>query len=103
MSALDRVRENFRTDRDETRKARKSPSELAAPPSAGSAGARDARFKLFLDLEPRLIRMADRWRYTPSELTELLERASLDPAGWLRAVALDERREAEFRERGLLS
>jgi hypothetical protein len=47
--------------------------------------------------------MAERWRYSPAELIGLLDRARLDPAGWLRAAAYDESREAEFRERGLLT
>jgi hypothetical protein len=46
--------------------------------------------------------MARRWEYSPDELTYVLDRARKDPAGWMRAVALDERREQEFRERGLL-
>jgi hypothetical protein len=46
--------------------------------------------------------MAHRWRYTPDELVETLDMARENPAGWLRAVALDERREDEFRRAGLL-
>lgn len=53
-------------------------------------------------LERRIYRMADRWQYTDDELAEVLALARANPAGWLRAVALDERREAEFRRAGLL-
>lgn len=54
------------------------------------------------DLERRIRAMAKRWRYTPAELAEVLALARENPAGWLRAVALDERREDEFRRAGLL-
>ena len=54
------------------------------------------------DFERRIHAMAKRWQYTEAELVEVLDRARRDPAGWARAVALDERREHEFRERGLL-
>lgn len=53
-------------------------------------------------LEQRIRAMAHRWRYSPEELADVIERARRDPAGWLRAVALDEQQEATFRERGLL-
>lgn len=52
------------------------------------------------DLERRIHAMARRWQYAPEELADVLDRARRDPAGWERAVALDERREAEFRARG---
>jgi hypothetical protein len=54
------------------------------------------------DLERRIRAMAKRWEYAPAELADVLNRARQDPAGWERAVSLDERGEAEFRERGLL-
>jgi hypothetical protein len=54
------------------------------------------------DLERRIRAMAKRWRYTDAELAEVLALARENPAGWLRAVALDERREDEFRRAGLL-
>lgn len=54
------------------------------------------------DLERRIRLMAHRWHYSADELVDVLERARLDPAGWLRAVAVDECREQEFRKRGLL-
>ena len=58
---------------------------------------------LYADLEPRIRRMAQRWNYSPDELTDALACARENPAGWLRAVELDERREPEFRATGLLS
>lgn len=54
------------------------------------------------ELEGRIRRMAARWRYTASDLAEALQLAADDPEKWERAVALDERREAEFRAKGLL-
>lgn len=54
-------------------------------------------------LKSRLLAMAKRWRYTDKERAEVLELAGGDPAKWLRAVELDELREAEFRRRGLLA
>lgn len=56
-----------------------------------------------LDLERRIRAMATRWQYTPADLTEVLELARQNPAKWLAAVALDERRESEFRAQGLLA
>lgn len=53
-------------------------------------------------LERRIRAMAKRWEYSPDELADVLVRARRDPDGWARAVALDERREQEFRECGLL-
>lgn len=55
------------------------------------------------DLDLRILAMAQRWQYTQAELNEVLDLSRQDPAGWGRAVALDERREPEFRARGLLS
>lgn len=55
-----------------------------------------------LSLETRLHAMAQRWRYTGDDLAEVLVLAAADSAAWTLAVALDERREAEFREAGLL-
>lgn len=54
------------------------------------------------DLERRVRSMAHRWRYSSEELDDVLDRARRDPTAWARAVALDERREAMFREQGLL-
>lgn len=53
-------------------------------------------------LEQRIRAMAQRWQYSPEELADVLERAQRDPAGWMRAIELDERREEEFRQRGAL-
>ncbi len=50
------------------------------------------------ELERRLRAMAERWEYSPSDLNEVLERAKCNPAGWERAVALDEEREAKSQE-----
>lgn len=54
------------------------------------------------ELESAIRRMAKRWQYSDEELADVLQRAANDPDSWRRAVAADERREAEFRERGLL-
>jgi len=54
------------------------------------------------DLDRRIRAMARRWQFTHAELGDVLARARLDPVGWMRAVALDERREQEFHQRGLL-
>ena len=53
-------------------------------------------------LERRIHTMAQRWRYKPEELAEVLALARQEPAKWGWAVALDEQREAEFRSRRLL-
>lgn len=45
-----------------------------------------------LDLERRIRRMAQRWRYSAEELAEVLELAKAQPQAWLRAIELDERR-----------
>jgi hypothetical protein len=52
-------------------------------------------------LEARMRAMAWRWRCTADELAEVLELARRNHEGWLLAVALDERREAEFRAAGV--
>jgi hypothetical protein len=85
MSALDAVRKKFGTPMSGASKASKSPS-------AGSAGSRDERFQLFESLEPRIRAMAARWQYTAEDLHDTLRRARLDPEGWERAIALDERK-----------
>lgn len=54
------------------------------------------------ELERRLQAMARRWRYSDVELAEVLALARSNPSAWARAVTLDERREQEFRDRGLL-
>lgn len=54
------------------------------------------------DLERRIRVMGQRWRYSYEELADVLIRARRNPSDWARAVALDERREREFRERGVL-
>lgn len=90
MSALDQVRKKFGNLQSGTSKGSKSPS-------AGSAGSSPKESEKFSplppDLERRIRLMARRWEYS---------RARRDPAAWTRAEALDERRETEFRERGLL-
>lgn len=58
--------------------------------------------RLPASLEQRIRAMAHRWQYSPEELADVFDRARRDPAGWSRAVSLDERREDEFRQRGLL-
>lgn len=72
--------------------------------SRSSKSSRGAPSKLNFtpDLESRIRAMAQRWQYSDAELIDVLSRARRDPAGWMRAVALDERGEQEFRERGLL-
>lgn len=72
--------------------SRSSNSSRGAPP----------KLNLTPDLERRIRAMAQRWQYSDAELTDVLGRARLDPTGWMCAVALDERREQEFRECGLL-
>ena len=96
MSALAAVRKKFGKHQTGTSKSSRSPS-------AGSAGSQDERFKLFSALEPRIRLMATRWQYSPGELNYVLGCARENPADWLRAVELDERREPEFRALGLLS
>lgn len=54
------------------------------------------------DLEQRICAMAQRWQYSAAELTDVLTRARIDPAYWAVRVIEDERREQDFRERGLL-
>ena len=55
------------------------------------------------DLERRIKAMARRWEYSSGELQDVLERARVNPAGWISAVAYDEEREAEFRSLGLMA
>lgn len=43
------------------------------------------------DLDDRIRAMAKRWRYSADELTEALNGAKTDPAGWLSWVERDER------------
>jgi hypothetical protein len=54
------------------------------------------------DLERRIRSMARRWECTAEELQDALARARANPASAALAVALDERREQEFREKGFL-
>jgi hypothetical protein len=54
------------------------------------------------ELEQRIRAMAVRWEYSDADLVDVLERARRDPGGWMRVVALDEEREAEFRARGFI-
>lgn len=54
------------------------------------------------DLARRIEAMARRWGYTDNERREVMALAARDPGRWLRAVALDEQCEAEFRAHGLL-
>lgn len=99
MSVLDRVREKYGNLRSANDRADKSPSVS----SVGSQPKESENFSsLSCEFERRIRAMAERWQYEDAELTEVLTRARRDPAGWTRAVALDERREQEFRERGLL-
>ena len=51
-----------------------------------------ARAHLAPDLERRIRTMARRWRYTETELLEVLALAADDPPRWLLAVNLDERK-----------
>lgn len=98
MSALDRVREKFKTDRDGTRRTRKSPPRSVPTPSAGFAGSHYERSQdlqpLPADLERRLRAHAERWEYSPEELADFLEWARADPSGWLLWVARAEQRAA---------
>lgn len=99
MSVLDRVREKYRNLQSGTDKADKSPSVS----SVGASPKESEKFSaLSPDLDRRIRLMAKRWEYSSEELADALDRARRDPAGWSRAVALDERREAEFRECGVL-
>jgi len=54
------------------------------------------------DLEHRIRAMARRWEYSQAELSDALSRARHDPGGWGNVVAIDEQREAKFREYGFL-
>ena len=76
-----------------------------AESSRSSKSSRTAPQELSLspDLARRIQAMARRWRYTEAELAEVLALATHDPGAWLRAVAMDERREAEFRASGRLA
>jgi len=53
-------------------------------------------------LRRRIERMAQRWRYSTTELAEVMKLARLDPDRWSAAIALDEEREAEFRAAGMI-
>jgi hypothetical protein len=72
--------------------------------SRSSNSSRGAPLTLTLspEFEQRIRAMAQRWQYSPEELADVLERAQRDPAGWTRAVELDERREEAFRQCGAL-
>jgi hypothetical protein len=92
----------------EQREGPATPATSATPGPASSKSSKSSNgsgSKNHLDasLERRLRAMAEHWRYSPAELIDLLDRARLDPVGWLRAVSYDESREAGFRERGLLT
>ena len=67
-----------------------------------SVSASLAQPQLPVELELRLRAMAQRWRYTDDDLAEILNLARANPQAWLRAVALDERRQQEFRRGGLI-
>lgn len=54
------------------------------------------------DLEQRIRAMASRWQYSDNELADVIDRARVDPALWLRAVARDESHEQEYRDGGWL-
>jgi hypothetical protein len=81
-----------------------TPATHQAESSKGSESSRQPLLNLSFTpaLERRIRAMARRWQYATYELTDVLARARANPAGWERAVALDERREQEFRERGWL-
>ena len=46
---------------------------------------------LDVDLERRILAMAERWDYSGDELALVLEYASQDSAGWLKVIEADER------------
>lgn len=96
---LDRVREKFGNLQSGTDRTDKSPSVgfVSSPPKKS-----EKSFLLPPDLESRIRAMARRWQYSPDELADVLDRARRNPTGWERAVIVDEHREAEFHERGLL-
>ncbi len=99
MSVLARVLQKYGTPIQRGDKSVTNPPER---PSVAFGTPSDGHSLIFAALRPRLIRMADRWRYAPDELDELLELAQRDPVKWQLAVELDEAREAEFRAAGLL-
>jgi hypothetical protein len=49
------------------------------------------RARLDLDLERRILAMAERWHYSGDELALALDGARSDPDGWRRVVDSDER------------
>ena len=53
-------------------------------------------------LSVRVRKMAQRWRYSTTELAEVMKLTRLDPDRWSAAIALDEEREAEFRAAGMI-
>jgi hypothetical protein len=89
MSALERVREKFKTLRYGTDKTDKRASVSSVSSHSGHIGNIS---RLDAELERRIRTMARRWRYTEAELHEVLALAADDPARWLLAVNLDERK-----------
>ena len=76
--------------------------EVKSSKSSESSRGAVANLTVSLDLENRIRAMTRRWRYTPAELVEVLDLARTDPDKWTRAVTLDESKEAEFRDKGML-
>ena len=89
MSALERIREKFKTPRLSTDKGDRSPS-------VSSVSSLQEQIQnphgLDAELEQRIRIMARRWRYNETDLIEVLELAARDPYRWLLAVNLDERK-----------
>lgn len=99
MNALDRVRKRFGSLPAATDNTDRSLSV-----SSGSPSPEEERVLSPLpeNLGRRIRSMAGRWRYSTTDLNEVLDLAREDPEKWVLAVALDERRQREFRKRGLL-
>lgn len=88
MSALERVREKFKTLRYGTDKTDKRASVSSVSSHSGHIGNIQG---LDAELERRIRAMAGRWDYPLELLNEWLTDAQRDPAKILAAVASDER------------
>lgn len=99
MNALDRVRQKFGN-------LHNGPDRTDKRPSDGSVSSSPHEMRNLSELPPDLVRrlkmMGHRWRFSPSDLEEVVQLARESPEKWLRAVVLDERREAAFRKLRLI-
>lgn len=89
MNALERVREKFKTPQYGTDKTDKRASVSSV--SSHSGQIRNIQ-PLDAELERRIRTMARRWRYSETDLAEVLALAADDSPRWLVAVNLDERK-----------